>query len=341
MAPKMKVKKCEARCIRILKQKTEKRNQNMNWIEAKIKTEHTEIEELSLRLEEAGIQGLTLEDEKDFQSFLENNRKYWDYIDEEIQEKYKGVSQIKFYVIDNEEGTEKIRELEKNLNKKIETRTISDESWNSWKENYKIIEIGETLQIVPYWIEPENKRKTTLRLDPGMAFGTGYHATTQMCLRVMESLELKDKLVLDIGFGSGILSIAAILFGAKKVVGCDIDPNAITAARENAKLNEIDEEKMELYSGNIVSETRLQKKISGSYQLVAANIVADVILPLIKQVRNYLKTNGLFLCSGIIKERTKEIEQSLEENGYTIKQHLQQEEWNCYLAQYQETTRDR
>ena len=306
----------------------------MNWIEATIQTKREEIEEISEKLTEIGIQGLWIEDEADLQKFLQENREYWDYVDESLTEKYRGLCQIKFYLAEEGSYRETIRRIEAETQKKVQTSVLPDTDWeNTWKESFDTLEIGARLQIIPQWREAENGARIPIVLNQGMAFGTGYHATTKMCLETLEELNLKQAKVLDLGFGSGILTIAALKLGAESVSGCDIDPNARTAAKENAALNQIPEERLQLYSGNLLTDMAMRKKLGSGYSLVMANIVADVILPLIQFAADFLAPDGKLLCSGIIDNRSAEIETALEKNGYTILKHLQEDEWNCYLAE--------
>ena len=310
----------------------------MNWIEATIQTNREEIEKVSLQLNEIGIQGLCIEDEADLQQFLTENRDYWDYVDESLTEKYRGLCQIKFYLAEQGDCYKTLQRVERETQKQVQTKIIPDTDWgNAWKESFETLEVGEQLQIIPRWRETEDKKRIPIILNQGMAFGTGYHATTRMCLEVMEQLDLKNIKALDLGFGSGILTIAAIKLGAAKVCGCDIDPNAKTAAQENAKLNQICGDQIQLYSGNLLTDTEMRNKLGGGYALIMANIVADVILPLIPLAETFLTEDGALLCSGIIDSRKAELETAFRQNGYNIDKHLREEEWNCYLVKKQKT----
>ena len=305
----------------------------MQWIEATIDTKPEEIEALTMELTELGIQGVSIEDEQDLNQFLENNREYWDYIDESLSKKFQGVSRVKFYLLDDADGRRSLEEIRAKIQREIRENRIDDENWEyTWRENYKPIEIGEKLVILPEWMEQEQHDRIALRLDPGMAFGTGSHPTTRMCLEVLNGLDMEGKTVLDLGFGSGILSIGALILGAKQAAGCDIDPNAITAARENAALNQIDDNRMKLRAGNILKDEGLRKSLDGEYDVVMANIVADVVIGITEFVDRYRKPDGLFLCSGVIDGRAQEVEAVLKKHGYHILKHLHEEEWNCYLA---------
>ena len=305
----------------------------MRWIEATVKTSSPELDALCARLEALGVDGLCIEDEQDFQHFLENNRQYWDYVDTELEQKYIGLSQVRFYLSDDEAGRERLKRIETALELPLTTRTVADEDWeNSWKQYYQPIPIGKRLMVVPEWLDPELDGRIALRLDPGLTFGTGSHATTRMCLETLDGMDLSGKRVLDLGCGSGILGIAALLLGAREVVACDIDPNARQAAEQNAALSGVGGERFRFYAGDVLSDEGLRQTLGGEYDLVLANIVADVIEPLSAFVRRFLKPDGLFLCSGIIDHRAEGVESTLKQNGLTVIKHLQEEEWNCYLC---------
>ena len=305
----------------------------MQWIEATIETTSEEIDIICERLAELGIQGVTIEDENDLKQFLRENKQYWDYIDNSLSEQYRGVCRVKFYVIDDANGQESIKNAEKQLGKNLSIKKLDDQDWEyTWRDNYQPIEIGKRLIILPEWVDDKPENKVIVRMDPGLAFGTGSHATTRMCLEILEKMELGGKQVLDLGFGSGILSIAAIQLGARAAAGCDVDPNAVTAARENALLNKIPENKYHLFAGNILKDEGIRKSLDGQYDLVMANIVADVIIALTRIVDRFLSPNGMFLCSGIIDDRAADTELALKSNGFEILQHLHEEEWNCYIT---------
>ena len=305
----------------------------MRWIEAGIDTRPEEIDGLCETLAALGVQGVSIEDENDLQDFLERNRQYWDYIDDTLTEKFRGVSRVKFYLVDDGSGRAALERIRDALGREIALSYVDDENWEyTWRQHYAPIEVGNNLLIVPEWLDPELNGRKALRLDPGLAFGTGSHATTRLCLEVMDGLELAGKRVLDLGFGSGILSIGALVLGAESAAGCDVDPNAVTAARQNAALNGVGGDKLDVRAGNILTDGGLRKRLGGGYDLVLANIVADVIAPLTGFVRRFMAANGRFLCSGIIENRAPEIEAALKKNGFTILDHRRLEEWNCYLC---------
>lgn len=304
----------------------------MRWIEASIETTSAEINALCAALEALGVEGVCVEDESDFQAFLENNRQYWDYVDEGLSSYYSGLSRIKFYCPDDKAGQNMLDAVRRALGRKITVSYVEDADWeNAWKENFSPFEIGKRLLVVPEWIRPEANGRAVLRLEPGLAFGTGNHATTRMCLEALEAIDVSGKRVLDLGCGSGILGLAALVLGAAGVMGCDVDPKARDAARSNAALNAVSDERYQIYTGDILSDKALQKKLAGSYDLIFANIVADVILSLTGMFREYLNPDGFVICAGIIDERAPEVEVAIRKNQFRIVRHLCEEEWHCYI----------
>lgn len=303
----------------------------MRWIEAAIATESGEIEALCLRLTELGIEGLTIEDEADFRDFLEHNRQYWDYVDEELDRRFAGLSQVKFYLPDDGGGHAQLAEIRAALGREIRLSSVEDSDWeNNWREFYRPLEIGPRLLVVPEWENPETGGRTVLRLDPGLIFGTGSHATTRMCLCALQDYELDGKKVLDLGCGSGILGIGAAVLGCESVVGCDIDPKAPDVAAANAALNGIGPERFRVYAGDILGDEGLRGGLGTGFGLVLANIVADVIIPLSGFVRRFMAPGAVFVCSGIIDNRAAEVRAALAKNGFAVTRERHEEEWWCF-----------
>jgi len=306
----------------------------MRWIEAAIPTASGEIDALCERLAALGVEGISIEDEADFRRFLEENRKFWDYVDGELEQRFAGLSRVKFYLEDNAEGQKALKHIKDALDREVQVSYMEDEDWeNGWKQYYEPIPVGERLLVVPEWLEPEAGDRIPLRLDPGIAFGTGSHATTRLCLAALETSAGEGKTALDLGCGSGILGIAALLLGCETVTGCDIDPKAPEAAERNAALNGIGPERFRVCAGDLLSDEGLRRRLGAGYDIVLANIVADVILPLSSFVRRFLAENGVFICSGVIEDRAAEIENALRRNGFTVLQHTQEDEWHCFLCQ--------
>ena len=305
----------------------------MQWIEAAVETKSEEIDAVCAALAELGAGGMVVEDEADFQRFLEQNHQYWDYVDDELADKFRGVSRVKFYLADDDEGRALLETIRAGLDREIKTAIVADSDWeNNWRQYYEPIEIGEKLVVVPEWLEAPEGPRIPLRLDPGLIFGTGSHATTRMCLAALEGLSGTGKTVLDLGCGSGILAIGALLLGCERAVGCDIDPKAPDVAESNAALNGIGADRFRVYAGDVLSDASMRAMLGMNYDIVTANIVSDVIIPLSSMVRPFLKPGGSFLCSGIIEGRQDEVADALVKNGFAIEAHYNEEDWHCFLC---------
>lgn len=304
----------------------------MRWIEVTVNcTGDPDL--MCADLAELGVGGMIVEDEQDFENFLENNHAYWDYVDEELENKFKGVSRVKFYLSDDEEGKALLNTVANFLGKMPETAFVQDSDWeNNWKEFYKPIEVGEKLVVVPEWEPVPEDGRIPLKLDPGLIFGTGSHATTKMCLAALESVAGPGKTVLDLGCGSGILGIGALLLGCDRCAGCDIDPKAPEVALSNAGLNGITAEKFDIRAGDVLSDAGMRKALGSNYDIVTANIVSDVIIPLSGFVKEFLKPGGTFITSGIIEGRQDEVRQAIEDNGFTILEHHNEDDWHCFVS---------
>ena len=306
----------------------------MQWLEITIRTRSEDLDALTARLTALGYDSLIIEDEQDFLRFLEQNRAYWDYVDESLAASMRGVSQVRLYLEDDAQAQSSIAALSEVLPQELSVRKVADEDWaNSWKQYYKPLAVGKRLLIVPEWLSPENpENRVTILLDPGMIFGTGAHASTQMCLCALEERLHGGERVLDLGRGSGILSIAALRLGAKSAVGVDIDPMAEDIARENAALNDLHGDRFTARTGNVLTDAPLLDALGGGYDAVLANIVADVIIPLSAAVPKFLKPDGFFLCSGILNTRLDEVKAALRKNGLRVTDERRQGDWCCLLA---------
>lgn len=316
----------------------------MNWLELTIDTTPAGIDSVSEMLADAGITGLVIDEEGDFHDFLENNRQYWDYVDEALLQEKKGVCRITFYLEDSEAGYATLSQVRMALSAlkaqhgeyaplTLTSSKLCDADWeNNWKQFYKPMEIGERLIVVPEWEQANAQGRIPLVLNPGLTFGTGSHATTRLCLTALEKHIHGGEKVLDLGCGSGILSIAALLLGADHAFACDIDEKCVDVAYENAALNGVGKERYTVRWGDVLSDRQLQSEFGTEYDVIVANIVADVIMGLAPQLRPFLKKDGLFLCSGIIDDRSEEVAHCLRNNGWTILETRQNEGWFSYLC---------
>ena len=305
----------------------------MKWIEAAVATKSEEIDAVCEQLAALGAGGMVVEDEADFQAFLENNHQYWDYVDDELESKFRGVSRVKFYLSDDDEGRALLETIRAGIGREITTTCVQDSDWeNNWRQYYQPIEIGDKLVVVPEWLETPDDGRIPLRLDPGLIFGTGSHATTRMCLAALEQYAAPGKRVLDLGCGSGILGIGALLLGCDSVAGCDIDPKAPEVAEANAALNGLHADRFRVCAGDVLADAPMRASLGAGYDLALANIVSDVIIPLSGIVGEFLAPDGVFLCSGIIEGRQDEVAAALRRNGFAILEHFNEEEWHCYVA---------
>ncbi len=304
----------------------------MNYTEVIVNTPRELLDARCEEMAAMGIDGFVIENEEQFREFLENNRQYWDYVDEELERQYVGVSRIKCYLPEGEAGETLLRQIRAAYGP-VETRLIPDSDWeNGWRQYYKPIPVGERLIVVPEWESVSEGERVPLRLDPGLIFGTGSHPTTQLCLAELEHYVRPETRVLDLGCGSGILGIGALVLGAKSCLGCDIDPKAPDVVRSNAALNGLGDDRLDVCAGDILTDRSLRKRFGGGYQLVLANIVSDVIISLSAFVREFMAEDGVFICSGIIEGREAEVRGALERAGLRIVSHGCQEEWHRYTC---------
>ena len=316
----------------------------MKWLALHIDMAPAGLEPVEAALSALGIDGLVIEDEADFRRFLEQNKQYWDYVDEELDRSMTGKCRITFYAEENEEGFGKaaaariaIAELKKNHPEYgqllMTVDGVEDADWeNNWKAFYKPMEIGERLLVIPDWEEADPQGRVALRMNPGLPFGTGSHATTRLCLTALEREVKAGMRVLDLGCGSGILSIAALLLGAESAFACDIDEKAVGVAYENAALNGIGKDRYAVRAGDVLADEGLRREMGGDYDIVAANIVSDVIIALAPAVRGWMKEGGLFLTSGIIDARAGEVREKLEAAGFAVEEAGCSEGWYGFLC---------
>lgn len=309
--------------------------ENLEWTEVTIYTTTQGIEIVSGYIISNGIRGVVVEDANDFNEFLEDTEIHWDYIEEDLMGLKEQETKIKCYLPDTLQGIEQFNQLKTflpNLREEnasvdlgrleIETTNINEEDWaTAWKKYYHPVKVTDKLVVVPCWEEYKPQAgEVTVTLDPGMAFGTGTHETTRLCMQLVEKYVKPDSTFLDIGTGSGILAITSLLLGAKKAVGVDIDEIVLTVSHENAKLNKVDD-RFEVIIGD------LTEKITDKYNIVCANIVADVIIRLSQDVEQFMNSDSILLVSGIIDERADEVLNVLLSQNFKLVDRVEENGW--------------
>lgn len=304
----------------------------MKWVEVQIKTT-TEAEEIVANIMyDLGVTGLAIEDPSDILAFQQSEED-WDYIDPElVKQDYEGVI-IKAYFPEDENLPDKIQLVKDNIEnipmretgKALGSVTITEvyeEDWaEAWKKYYKPIKLGEKIVIKPTWEEYEKKEgEIVIELDPGMAFGTGTHETTMLCIEALEKYVNNNTFVYDVGCGSGILSIVSAKLGAKKVVGVDLDPLCVKISKENVSINRV-ENTVEILEGNLLD------KFTEKADIIVCNIIAEVIIDMVKHLKKYLKDDGVFIASGIIVEKKEKVKEELVSNGFKMLEEKITNDW--------------
>ena len=307
----------------------------MAWLEITIDTTSEKIDHAVTNLTARGFSDLVIEDQEEFETFLEDNRAYWDYIDEGLQQKLQGLSHIKLYLEDTDEaGMERLRAAVSELGLTMTVSTMAETDWEeSWKDNYPPQPIGKKIIVLPYWLAGTEADRLPVILDPGLTFGTGAHPSTQMVVETMEDVVKEGMRCLDLGSGSGILSIAALRLGAKSAVGMDIDPKAEDIARENAAYNGFGSAEFTAMTGNVTEDKALMDQLAGEqYDVVLVNIVADVIIGLSPILPNFLNPKSTLICSGILDVRLNDVLAALETAGLSVTEIRAKEDWRCVVA---------
>ena len=308
----------------------------MAWLEITVNTAADTVEDVAAALTAGGFPELVIEDQNQIEDFLEQNRAYWDYIDEELQQHLQGLSQIKVYLEDTDAGgLARLRSLVESLELSMTVSNMAETDWEeSWKENYTAVEVGQRLVVLPYWLADEDHAdRLPVILDPGLTFGTGTHPSTQMVLRAMEQYVKPGASCLDLGSGSGILSIAALRLGAKSAIGVDIDPKAEDIARENAAYNQFFAPEFTVLTGNVTTDRPLMDKLAGKdYDVVLVNIVADVIIGLAPVLPDFLTKDSTLILSGILDVRLNDVLAALQAADLAVTAIYEQEDWRCITA---------
>ena len=307
----------------------------MAWLEITIDTDSKKINSVVTVLTAKGFSDLVIEDQAEFETFLDENRAYWDYIDEDLQEKLQGLSRIKLYLEDTDKaGYARLEAAVSELNLSMTAAPLPETNWEeSWKDNYPPQEIGERIVVTPYWRADEETDRLKVILDPGLTFGTGAHPSTQMVVEKMEEIVKPGFRCLDLGSGSGILSLVALRLGAQQAIGIDIDPKAEDIARENASYNGFAAPEFTALTGNVTEDAALMQQLSrDEYDLVLVNIVADVIIALSPILPNFLTEKSTLICSGILDVRLDDVLAALKAAGLTVTAIKEKEDWRCVTA---------
>lgn len=302
-----------------------------SFIQADLYTSSRAIDGITGALTEYGITGFIIHDSADFEDFLADKNANWDYVDDELMGLKNVEPHITFYVHENAQGAETLAAVrglvdgyaQNNAdgfygNIRLELANVREEDWaNNWKQYYKPFRVGKSIIVKPSWenVEPADGDRV-LEIDPASTFGTGQHHTTKMVMETLEEIVSGGERVLDLGCGSGILSIAALLLGAKSVTMCDVFENAVKTASENVEKNRFTA--YTAYCGNIIEDKRLREQIGGGYGVICANIVADVIIAMSPLFGDFIADGGRLIVSGIIDERLDEVTSALIANGWNV-----------------------
>lgn len=304
----------------------------VKWIEFEVECEKAAQECVAASLLDYSFNGVCIEDYSDIESCT------WDYIDEEILKKDKDKSFVRIYLSAARNLLRLSREITSNVRRICEHsgfkvfsmnfREVDDEDWIScWQKYYKTIKVTKRLVINPVWEQysPE-AGEVVIKLNPGSAFGTGMHESTRLCMEMLDSVNIKDKRVLDLGCGSGILSVTSALLGAKYVEAVDIDSNAVKITHRNAELNGVID-KVNGHSGDLFSA------VFGKYDVITANIVADVIINVLAKAKNYMNDSAILIVSGIINTRADDIKKSAAKRGFKVTNEKIDSDWYCFCLE--------
>lgn len=314
----------------------------MNWTEVTIETRSEGVEMLCAVLTDLGFKGFVIHDPADFEDLMAGKAGHWDYLEEGLADALTtGAPTITVYTPENAQGVEQMVALRDELQRlhdenaemygtlALTSKGIREEDWaNNWKQYFQPLCVGNRLWITPTWVDAQVPQgRVALHIDPGSSFGTGQHDTTKLCLAMLEDCVTDGCQVLDIGCGSGILSIGAMLLGAGMTRAIDIEQHAAESAAENAQRNGISAEQYRTYCGNILEDSALVDALGGPYDVVCANIVSDILIAMRDLFVHFMKDGATILLSGIIDERLDEVVAAMQEAGLTVRQIEQSAGW--------------
>jgi len=319
----------------------------MQWTKASIETTSAGVEIVTAILMSCGIIGVEIVDSKERAQYFADTTRTWDYADESLMVADSEWAYVVFYVTQNDEGDKLISNVKSSLseylrasNENIGALTVrvesaNDETWlHEWKKHFKPLRLGRVV-VVPEWetFAPQDN-DIVFTIDPGSAFGTGQHQTTQLCINTLQKWVNKNDKVLDVGCGSGILSIISLLLGAQYVCAIDVDPaGAVTATKKNAELNPVDLSKLKVMAGDVLTQFDVRAQVKeSSYDIVVANIVSDVIIPLVPLTHEFARPGGIFIASGIISDRLNEVLDAFEKGGITVLEQEELEGWHSVVG---------
>jgi len=316
----------------------------VDWKQVKIYTTSEGIEPVSALLESCSVQSYELADANDFRDFMADTEIYWDYLDEDlVKQKCNQETCFTFYLTQDDEGRRRLAEVESGLGALkardveskwgrlcIETAITHQEDWEwGWKQYFKPFTVGDNFIIKPSWENVDDAGgRRVLEIDPASSFGTGSHATTQLCITELEREVTPGVRMLDMGTGSGILAIAAAMLGAEVDAVVDIDSGCLRTAKENAEKNHVHIKRT--LCGDALRDPALKNEIGCGYGLITANIVADVIISMAPMFLQALNTNGVLICSGIIDERAAEVCNALAQQGFSLIRKQSREGWSAF-----------
>ncbi len=320
----------------------------MDWIETYIYTSSEGTEAVCALLMENGVNGMQIQDDEEMLNFIEENPFHWDYVDEELSNKEKGEVYVVFYLPKTPEGFEVLANIKSGIQNLlamgvpfdlgrlyVESKNVSEEDWiDNWKKYYKPFKIGEKIVIKPDWEKYEPKEgEKVLHINPGNLFGTGLHQTTRLCIEQLEKYVDANSEIVDLGCGTGILSIIGLMLGGKSAYAADMELNVKEVVSENALKNNIDMDRYLIRQGNVLKDKNLIDEIKEkTFNLAVVNIVADVIIALSPFIMDILSKGGIFIASGIIDERLEDVKEALKHTGFKIRDIIDKDGWVCVVS---------